>query len=225
MYMIPKIIHYCWFGNNPKPKEVLSMLENWKKILPNYNIMEWNESNCDINTAPKFVKDAYSKKKFAFVSDFFRLKALSEFGGIYLDTDVEVIKKYDNLLNLKFFIGFESPGYLCTATIGCEKGCKIISDFLQTYYGKEFDEKPNSKLLYDFIIDKEINIKETYKIEDEMYIFPVDFFSPKDFYTKKINKTKNTYSIHYFDGTWKNGKGKFKDFLLRLYVKVFGKKR
>ena len=95
--MIPKIIHYCWFGKKTKPEKIEELILSWKKILPDYQIIEWNENNCDISISPEYVKTAYELKKWAFVSDYFRLKALYEFGGIYLDTDVEIIKKFDDL--------------------------------------------------------------------------------------------------------------------------------
>ncbi len=224
--MIPKIIHYCWFGKNPKSEFVKKCIKSWQLYLPDYKIIEWNETNCDIENACDFVKQAYQLKKWAFVSDFFRLKALKEYGGLYFDTDVEVIKSFDDLLNNEFFCGFESEGYLCTAVIGCEKNCEIIRGFLSCYVNKDFQEIPNSKLLFDILIcGQEVNINNHLKLDDCKIIFPVDYFSPKDFYTKQLNLTLNTHAIHHFDGTWKSKNKKFKDNIQNFFIKLIGKEK
>ena len=110
--MIPKIIHYCWFGGNDKLESVMKCIESWKKYLPDYEIMEWNESNFNIKKANQYVREAYDNKKWAFVTDYVRLIALYENGGIYFDTDVEVFKSFDSLLSEKAFFGFESTIYV-----------------------------------------------------------------------------------------------------------------
>lgn len=225
--MIPKKIHYCWYGNAQKSDLVKKCLETWQKNFPDYEIIEWNESNSDIENSCDFVKQAYKEKKWAYVSDYFRLKALVEYGGIYLDTDVEVIKPFDDLSDrYDFFCCFESEGFLCTAVIGCCKGCGIISHFLETYQTRVFAEIPNSKLFYELLLDSnKFNINEELKLEDNSVILPVEYFSPKDFYTKHINITDNTYAIHHFDGTWKNKKRKLKDSIQNCLIKLLGKQR
>lgn len=223
--MIPKIVHYCWFGLKEKNEIAKKCITTRKNKLKDYEIIERNENNCDIENAPKFVKEAYEQQKWAFVSDYFRLVALKRFGGIYLDTDVEVISDFGNLLNLDLFLCFESEGYICTAVIGSEKENIIISRFLQTYEEREFDTTPNSKLLYNFIFDRDVyDIKQTIKVDENFYIFSSDYFSPKNFYTHKLEITNNTICIHHFDGTWKSKKQLFKDKMFYFCSKILGVK-
>ena len=128
--MIPKIIHYCWFGNAPKDKKVQRCIESWKKFLPDYEIKEWNNSNVDLDMMP-FVRKAYECGKFAFASDVIRLWALYNYGGIYFDTDVEVVKSFDALLFSKGFIGFENDSFVNTGQcVAAEKGSRIIGDMI-----------------------------------------------------------------------------------------------
>ena len=224
--MVPKKIHYCWFGKAQKSELVKKCIQTWRKNLPDYEIIEWNEYNCDIENSCPFVKDAYAQKKWAYVSDYFRLKALNEYGGIYLDTDVEVIKPFDSLLDKDFFCCFESEGYLCTAVIGSAPGQKIIESFFKSYEERQFEQVPNSKLLFDFLIgEKDYDIYKNLLLEDNCEILPVDCFSPKDFYTKKITLTDNTLAIHHFDGTWKSGGRKFKDRVQNMLIKMLGKEK
>ena len=121
MNKIPKKIHYCWFGGNPLPKETVEYIKSWKKYCPDYEIIEWNESNFDINRN-LYIKQAYEAKKYAFVSDYVRVFALYKYGGIYLDTDVEVFKDFNDLLDNESFWGFEQENYIATSTIGAKKG-------------------------------------------------------------------------------------------------------
>lgn len=199
--MIPKIIHYCWFGNNPKPKSVLKYIDTWKKHLPDYKIKEWNENNFNIDNF-QFVKEAYINRKYAFVSDVCRLYALYSEGGIYFDTDVEVIKNFDYLLSDSMFLGLESEKYnrIGTSVIGAEPHNKIIAKCLEYYANKNFinndgsfNTTPNTLLISE-ILEKQEN--------KNIKIYPTDYFSPIDFETKCINKSLNTYSIHHFSGTW-----------------------
>lgn len=224
--MIPKKVHYCWFGAAQKSKLIEKCIASWRNNLPDYEIIEWNETNCDIENSCQFVKQAYAEKKWAYVSDYFRLKALSEHGGIYLDTDVEVIKPFDGLLENDFFCCFESEGYLCTAVLGSAPGQTIIENFLQSYEDREFSQVPNSKLLFDFLIgEREYDIDNDLQLDEHCVILSVDSFSPKDFYTKRINLTEKTYAVHHFDGTWKSKGHKFKDGFQNFLIKIIGKEK
>lgn len=136
--MIPKIIHYCWFGGNVKPRCVVKCIDTWKRLLPEYEIKEWNESNFDLKNANQYVHEAYENKMWAFVTDYARLKVLYEYGGVYFDTDVEVFKNFDELLSNKCFLGFESNDYICTATIGCEAHNAFIRRFMESYEMRKF---------------------------------------------------------------------------------------
>lgn len=223
--MIPKIIHYCWFGKAEKNEIIKQYMHTWEKKLPDYQIIEWNEDNCDIASAPKFVQEAYMKKKWAFVSDYFRLVALIKYGGIYLDTDIELVKNFDDLLNLDLFFCFESAGYICTAVIGAKKENDILIKFKKKYEQMEFSEVPNSKLLYDLLLDDIVDISSNYNLSDSEVIFSSDYFSPKDFYSDKILITDNTVCIHHFTSTWKSKKKKFGDKIRKLIYNILGPKK
>ena len=135
--MIPKIIHYCWFGNKPIPTKEQKCMKTWQNILPEYKIIRWDENSFDINSNP-FTKEAYRLKKYAFVADYVRLYALTTFGGIYLDTDIEIIRSLDDLLaKHKSFGGFETPNMLQTGVLACEKGNTIFEEFFK---GKTVEE-------------------------------------------------------------------------------------
>lgn len=138
--MIPKIIHYCWFGRGPMPEDNLKCIESWKKFLPDYKLMLWNEDNYDVNSI-KFTRQAYQKKKYAFVIDPVRLQLLREHGGIWLDTDIEIIKNLDPLLELPAFMSFESDTLLHTGIVGSEKGAAWTDE-----YWKYMNRKPFIRL-------------------------------------------------------------------------------
>ena len=136
--MIPKMIHYCWYGNKEKPVKLKKYMRTWRK-MGGYKIVEWNETNCDLQ-CNSYIKKAVENKNWAFVSDYFRLKALYEFGGIYLDTDVEVYKSFDDLLNKKGFVGYMHDALIGTAVLGFEKGNSFIKKLLDLYDNAEWIE-------------------------------------------------------------------------------------
>ena len=135
--MIPKIIHYCWFGGNPLPKSAEKCIKSWKKYCPDYEIIEWNESNFDINSN-QYVREAYENKKYAFVTDYVRLYAMYNYGGIYMDTDVEVLKPLDCFLDNHAFSGFESSGYIPTGLMASEKEFPLFRELLKYYGNRAF---------------------------------------------------------------------------------------
>lgn len=208
--MIPKVIHYCWFGGKDLPKEVQKCINSWKKFCPDYKIIRWDESNYDIYKNP-YTRYCYENKKWAFLSDYARLDIVYSHGGIYLDTDVEIIKSWDSLLKNECFLGTEQPG--CAAT-GLGFGAKKNNSFIKK--NKEYYEitpflknnkwikttcvKITSKLLADEGLTKK-NMIQSIK---NVVIYPTDFFCPKVIGTNKINITSNTYSIHHYDASWKS---------------------
>ncbi|WP_270333572.1 glycosyltransferase family 32 protein [Ligilactobacillus acidipiscis] len=231
--MIPRIIHYTWFGGAEKPKRVKQQIESWKFKLPDYHFIEWNESNYDISTInSKYVQEAYEKQMWAFVTDYVRLDVLRQYGGIYLDTDVQVIKSFDSLLEQGSFIGKESEYTLCTAVIGAEPNSKWLIDLLLDYDKRSFkrkdggvDKTPNSKYLLQFFgISSSSQVNNFSKIEGVKF-YPFDFFSPINFATGEKKITNNTYAIHHYSGTWKNKRGKSKDFILRVITRLIGEKK
>ncbi len=208
--MIPKIIHYCWFGGNEKPKLFKKCYKSWKKYCPDYEIIEWNESNFDLNCC-QYVKEAYEAKKWAFVSDYVRVWALHNYGGIYLDTDVEVTKNLDGFLCHSAFTGFESEKYPFTAVFGCEKKHSITEKVMKSYLDRKFKLDDNS---YDMMTNTElvtsILVKE-YKVllnnqtqifDDGLVIYSNDYFCPRDYQNLSLNITANTHAIHWFSASW-----------------------
>lgn len=230
--MIPKIIHYCWFGKQPLPENVKKNIYSWEKYCPEYKIIEWNEENFDVNQNV-YCQEAYRVKKWAFVSDFVRLKVLYEYGGIYLDTDVEIVKNMDNLLLHRFFAGLEAENIMSTAVIGAEQNSKVIAEFLSLYDTIHFiqdddiyDYTTNVQRLSDFVKNKygrEL-VKPPIVLFKDAVIFDIDFFSVKNIYDGTIKITSNTYTIHHFSGSWFNLKMKIKTVLKFSIGKIFGVK-
>lgn len=206
--MIPKVIHYCWFGNNKMTKNMIKCISSWKKYCPDYEIIEWNEKNFDVNCIP-FVKEAYQSKKFAFVADYARLKIIYENGGIYLDTDVEIIKKLDDLLVLDAYVGMQSAEYINTGLgFGAKRGNKMIFELMADYENRHFISEKCAELACP-ILNTKIFEKygflytgETQEING-VTVLPSDYLNPKNCETYRLKLTDNTYSIHHYDSTWK----------------------
>ena len=201
--MIPKKIHYCWFGGNPLPELAIKCIESWKKYCPDYEIIEWNESNFDVN-ALKYTKEAYENKKMAFVSDVARMYALVNIGGIYMDTDVEVYKPLDPFLNDEGFTGFEDIHYPVTATMGAVKNNPVIKLMLDYYNCIDFKMydiwtdyikyQETSTCIYSNIlsmlgIDRDRNDEQAIK---HFKVYPRSYFFTKD----------EGYTWHSFNGSW-----------------------
>ncbi|RZK39340.1 MAG: glycosyl transferase [Pedobacter sp.] len=209
--MIPKIIHYCWFGNGQLPELAVRCIDSWTKFLPDYKIIVWNEQNFDVNSY-RFSSEAYKERKFAFVSDVCRLHALREMGGIYLDTDVEFLKPLsEDILTGNAFTGFEDNLLLSSAIMGSVKDGKWVVDLLSYYSDRSFyladgklDTNPNTEIITAFMKEKKgIQINNTFQeIEGYCAIYPSDYFCPKSWKTLKVSITENTYCIHHFAGSW-----------------------
>lgn len=199
--MIPKIIHYVWVGNNPKPKDIKKCMKTWKKHLKDYKIIEWNESNFDISSHP-FVKKAYEAKKWAYVSDYIRMYAIYNYGGIYLDTDVLVLENFDKFLNNKVFVGFERENYPFTAVFGAEKKNKFIKKLLDYYDNLDaynFDFENNNTISVSNILINEYDCSKENKeqlLKDGIKVYKDDIL---------CNPSKNSTTVHIFTGTWLEG--------------------
>lgn len=207
--MIPKIIHYCWFGKGEKPESAQRCIESWKRFCPDFEIREWNEDNCDYLAMP-FTAEAYEKKKYAFVSDVMRLVVLEKYGGVYFDTDVELIKDISPLLGDEGFIGFENDMYVASGlTIASVPHQPVIQAMIEEYKTLHFARpdgsvtpigcpKVNTAVMKRFGL--ETNGKE--QLVAGIRVYPADYFNPLDSVTGKLTKTANTYSIHWYSMTW-----------------------
>lgn len=210
--MIPKIIHYCWFGGNPKSGLILSCIESWKKYLPDYEIREWNEETFDVN-CNTYVRQAYEAKKWAFVSDYARLHALYNYGGIYLDTDVEVLKNLDCFLDNEAFTGFEAKDSPITAVMGTKAGNPEFKDLLDYYNDKTFikedgsyDITTNTTIISGILKNKGIVLNGKMQKLDSITIYPQIYFCPNNFSRIWNMPSKKSYAIHHFDQSWKSDK-------------------
>ena len=205
--MIPKIIHYCWFGGNPLPPKAKECIRSWKKYCPDYEIIEWNESNFDVNSYV-YTKQAYDNKKWAFVTDVVRLHALCNYGGIYMDTDVEVIKPLDQFLNHRAFSGFEDATNIPTGIMAAEKGHPLFVELLADYESRPFivDGQPdlttNVETISNLLLPHGFVPNNTYQEVSGLALYPYDYFCPRDIHTMKLLVTENTYTIHHFAGSW-----------------------
>lgn len=206
---IPKKIHYCWFGGNPLPEFAKKCIESWRKFLPDYEIIEWNEQNYDIHKIP-YISQAYDNKKYAFVSDFVRYDVLYEHGGLYFDTDVELIKSPESIIQRGAFAGVEFPGKV-NAGLGLASPAQspIYKEILDSYLSSKFINEDGSLNLYT-VVDRVSEIYKRYGFTNEdkiqfiadTYIYPVEYFCPKNVQTGILNITDNTYSIHHYDASW-----------------------
>ena len=216
--MIPKKIHYCWFGGNSLPKDVKKCIKSWQKKCPDYEIIRWDENNFNINEC-EFIKEAYNHKKWAFVSDYARLKVIYENGGIYLDTDVELLKKLDELLNNKCYLPIQQDGkFIATGLgFGAEKHQKIIYEMMKVYDNIKFDIDKLDDLSCP-VLNTNILKKNGYKYKDSIiYLKKIDtyIYPPKYFDPIAPGKTQNllcddTYSIHHYNASWTSKKNKLK---------------
>ena len=191
--MIPKVIHYCWFGGNTKPASVLKCIESWKKYCPDYEIREWNEENFPVGDN-LYCKQAYEAKKWAFATDYARLVIVYNNGGIYLDTDVEVIKPLDDLLNHKFFIGRQQGFQVNTGSgFGAEKGHPVLKRMIDDYDGIPFISKDgemdlltcpkrNSQWLFENGMRNDDSFQEIHGVT----IYPTEYFSPFDVWSGRM---------------------------------------
>ena len=208
--MIPKKIHYCWFGKNSLPDEVKKYIASWRQHCPDYEIIEWNESNFNVDEN-SYCREAYKSKKWAFVSDYVRLKVLYLYGGFYMDTDVEILKPLDPLRNYEAVSGYESPTHIATGTLAACPNNEWIRLVLDNYEDRHF-------ILPDGNYDTTTNVivitqltREFYKLNlngevtyfgNNMVLLPVDYLCAKSLKTGRVEITENTYTIHHFSGSW-----------------------
>lgn len=231
---IKRIINYCWFGGNPKSELILKCIDSWKRFFPEYEIIEWNETNFDIHCC-KYVEEAYASKKWAFVSDYCRVWVLYHYGGIYFDTDVQVIKN-TNIFETNC-VGFEkrkliNPGL----AMASEKGSWFCKEMLDEYNKDSFiiDDKHNYRTICDRATDifkvHGLKLNNKHQLIDGFNVYPSDYFNPMGNSGGTIKMTNNTVSIHLFSASWvddeyiKNFKPSFRGKIYRILSSIFGKR-
>lgn len=226
--MIPKKIHYCWFGGNAKSKLAKKCIDSWKKYCPDYEIIEWNESNFDV-TQNDYLKFCYENKKWAFLSDMARLMIVYSEGGIYFDTDVEMIKNIDFMLGYKAFFGFENRKYINTGLgFGAEAHHPVIKDMLKPYEELQMGKD----LSYPLVTCPQLNTAalKTWGLQltgekqylKDMIILPADYMNPYDDPTGMLKKTENTLTIHWYSKSWLDKKNIIKSKITRPFHRIFG---
>ena len=225
---IPKILHYVWFGNK-KPDYLIKNIESWKKFCPDFEIKEWNENNFDVS-GNQFAKEALESKKWAFVSDYVRLKVVEEYGGVYLDTDVELFAPIDDLCEYDFFTNFENEVMACMTVFGARKQSPIISEYVKWYEDRSFfkDKKKKRPDMTPNVISCSVFFKKRCGLElngktqelkalgERAIFFDKRYFFAEDYVTKKITKTDKCRGIHYYAASWLGKKEKRADRVVEI---------
>lgn len=230
--MIPKVIHYCWFGGNPLPKSVRKCIASWRKHFPGYEIKEWNEGNFDVNGIP-YTRDAYARRKYAFVSDYARFYILYRCGGVYFDTDVEVIRPMEDILERGAFMGIEQDGSVTHVAPGLglavPQGHGLYKEILDYYATLPFldangDIIPGTVVMHitNILLGHGLVRKDEMQQVAGMWIYPNDYFNPLDDATGRLNITANTRSIHWYSKTWLENYGPFRTRITRWIHRIFG---
>lgn len=215
--MIPKVIHYCWFGRKPLPSLAIKCIESWKKYLPDYEIKEWNEDNFNVNIIP-YTQEAYEASKYAFVSDYARFWILYRYGGLYFDTDVEVIKPMDDIIARGSFMGCETMADRLTAIsvapglgLGATSELSLYKEILDVYSKLHFIEKDGSYNLktvvsYTTEILFKHGLRDSNDIQKcaDVWVYPIEYFCPVSVKDGKLRITDNTRSIHHYSQSWQS---------------------
>lgn len=235
--MIPKILHLCWLSGDAYPTKIAWCIESWKKYLPDYEIILWDTNRFNLSTS-RWVREAFEKKKYAFAADYIRFYALYEMGGIYLDSDVEVLRSFDDLLDQPYFIGAEKAGTPEAAIIGAEKGCDWIKQCLDYYDNRPF-VKPDGSLdirkLPEIMSEqisklkplRVLSLTESQNIRSmdfskEVLVMNDAYFSPKVFDSRKVELTPYTYAIHHYQNSWFSAKAKAYYRFRTLLINILG---
>ena len=219
--MIPKVIHYCWFGGNPLPASAQKCIASWRKYLPDYEIKEWNESNFDVNIIP-YTAEAYKAKKYAFVSDYARFWIFYKYGGLYFDTDVEVIKNMDDIIAKGPFMGCENEAKAGATPVqlGVAPGLGLYKEILDDYDKSHF-LKETGEYNMKTVVWRTVEILSNHGLQNVssvqyvagVYIYPKEYFCPKNYCIGQMVITQNTRSIHWYDASWVSKERKIKNWL------------
>ena len=225
--MIQKKIHYCWFGGNPMPNILKKCIKSWKEKCPDYEIIRWDESNFDIN-CNDFVKEAYKNKAWAFVSDYARLKIIYDNGGVYLDTDVELLKSLDDLLNCEAFFGFQQADNQVNTGLcfGAQKNSHIIEKMMDEYNNIIFNNEKRNDIICTILNTNALykvgfNYSEDIQIIDNIIVYPAKYFDPIAPGNSKNLMSKDAFSIHHYSATWTNKGNRLK----RTIINIIGQEK
>ena len=233
--MIPKIIHYCWFGQKPLPESTKKYIRTWRQFLPDYEMIKWNEDNFSIESAPEYVQEAYKAKKYAFVSDYVRVQKLLQYGGIYFDTDIEVVRPFEQYLDgHSMVMGFEGDQTLSTAFFACCKGCSFMEEFEKTYHSRHFLREDGSMDLTvinagfsrqagEWGIDLSRN--EYQETEQKIAVYPMEFFSAFDIRNWHEKPGAATCTIHHMDASWVDKRGSIHIAAIKGLQRILGYER
>ena len=236
--MIPKIIHFCWLSGDKYPKLIQQCIATWKTKLPDYEFMLWDTKKFDLEST-LWTKQAFESKKYAFAADYIRLYVVYKYGGIYLDTDVEIVKNFDDLLHLPYFIGLEQNDIIEAAVFGAEKETDWLADCMRYYDNRPFikDDGSPDLLILPKIMEGQIeqnkklvsmgksdlqNLNKLIQDKTKLLLFPSEFFSAKNHETQKVSKSRDTYSIHHFNNSWIPKRMKLRLNLKRKLLKILG---
>lgn len=226
--MIPKIIHYCWFGRAKKSKKMIHCINSWKKFCPEYKIIEWNEDNFDVNLN-EYTRYCYTKKKWAYLSDYVRLAVVKKYGGIYFDTDVEIINTFNSLLSYDAFYAFENKDYVATGLgFGSIANHPVIVDMVKSYENMVVDESGNMKMIGCPILNTQVLVNYGLSLDGTLQnlsgilILPVEYMNPYDDPTGRLNITDKTLSIHWYTKSALKKRNIFKSRITRYFHRFFG---
>lgn len=227
--MIPRTIHYCWFGSPALPRDVARYIDGWRRVCPGYEVKRWDESNFDV-AARRYTAEAHAAGKYAFVSDVARLHALVSEGGIYLDTDVEVVRPFDPLLDDTAFAGYEGTAHVATSTLACESGHPFFRKMLESYDSRCFtrpdgtpDGMTNVGLITDMLAGEGLACDGRQTRVAGITVYPFDRFSPYDYVDGRMRRTENTFAVHHYAQTWL-GTGRLRRALSVMYHRLTGRK-
>lgn len=228
--MIPKKIHYCWFGRGEKPKLAKKCIASWKKHCPDYEVVEWNEDNFDFQAHP-YAKFCYGQKKWAFLSDYVRLVVVEQYGGIYFDTDVELLRNLDSLLKHEAFYGFENNSHVNTGQgFGSEAHHSTIQAMMEQYQKLQPDEQGAYPIIGCPILNTQALLPLGLELNGQQQtvagaaIYPAEYFNPYESSTGRLNKTKNTVSVHWYSGSWMSKGTILRSKITKPLHRVFGEK-
>ena len=225
--MIPKVIHYCWFGGKPIPERDRKCIESWKKYCPDYKIIEWNEHNYALSKN-EYMHSAYKEGKWGFVPDYARFDIIYQYGGFYLDTDVELIRSLDELRENKAYMGFEGKAWINGGIgFGAEAGNEIIRGLRDMYDNLSFynsdgslNLKPSPHYITKFLLEKGLCQNDKMQMIEDLKIYPTEYFAAKDYETGRLHKTINTVSIHQYNASWQSPHQK----RMMIVRRIIGKK-